>query len=64
MFFRDLDTGKAILIYAASLMESGELQLRLGLREAGVKDLELAGRINPELLPQVRQILGGFGVRR
>ena len=63
MFFRDLDTGKAILIYAASLMESGESLLKLGLTGAGVRDLEQAGRISPELRPHLTQVLDQYGVR-
>jgi len=63
MFFRDLDTGKAILIYAAALAESGESFLKMGYREAGVRDLELAARISPESKPQIMQLLSSYGVR-
>jgi len=63
MFFRDLDTGKAILIYASARMEAGETLLRLGLTPAGVRELELAGRISPELKPQITQTLGSYGLR-
>ncbi len=62
MFFRDLDTGKAILIYAASLMESGETRLRMGQREAGARDLEVAASIAPEIKPRVAALLSANGV--
>lgn len=63
MFFRDLDTGKAILIYASSRVESGETLLRMGLREAGIRELEQAGNISPEYRGQVAEILHSYGVR-
>ena len=61
MFFRDLDTGKAILIYASSHLEAGETLLKLGFGAAGVGELELAKRISPELGAQVIQIMSGYG---
>lgn len=63
MFFRDLDTGKAILIYASSRVESGETLLRMGLSEAGIRELEQAGNISPEYRGQVAEILHSYGVR-
>jgi hypothetical protein len=62
MFFRDLDTGKAIQIYAAAHMEAGETLLKLGYR-AGVNELEAARRISPELGAQISQLRNSFGVR-
>lgn len=63
MFFRDLDTSKAILIYATSHMEAGESLLRLGRQAEGIAELRIAERISPELQPQVAGILGGYGIR-
>lgn len=63
MFFRDLDTGKAILIYAAALAESGQTLLKLGYRDSGIRDLELATRISPESRQQIMQIMDQYGVR-
>lgn len=63
MFFRDLDTGKAILIYGAALVESGETLLKLGEKEAGTRALDLAGRVSPEAGQQALQILRSYGVR-
>ena len=63
MFFRDLDTSKAILIYATSRMESGESLLKLGMIPAGVIDLREAGRIAPELKPQIDQTMFSYRVR-
>jgi len=62
MFFRDLDTGKAIQIYAASHLEAGESLLKLGLA-SGVEQLEAAQRIVPELGPQITQLRGTYRVR-
>ncbi len=62
MFFRDLDTSKAILIYANSHMESGETLLRLGRGGEGVAELQLAQTIAPDLTAQVSQILRGYGM--
>jgi hypothetical protein len=63
MFFRDLDTGKAILIYGAALVESGETLLKLGEKEAGTRALDLAGQVSPEAGQQALQILRSYGVR-
>jgi hypothetical protein len=63
MFFRDLDTGKAILIYANSHMEAGETLLRLGQLWQGIQELKTAERIAPELHAQITQILNGYGIR-
>jgi hypothetical protein len=62
MFFRDLDTGKAIQIYAAAHLEAGESLLKMGY-QAGVGELEQARRITPELGPQVKQLLTTYGAR-
>lgn len=63
MFFRDLDTSKAILIYASSHMEAGELLMRLGRHAEGMAELNMAERISPELEPQIAGILSGYGTR-
>ncbi|WP_306532721.1 DUF2723 domain-containing protein [Geobacter sp.] len=63
MGFRDLDTGKAILIYAMGRLEGGETLLRMGYRSQGAEELRLAAAIAPELRGQVEQMLGAFGVR-
>ena len=62
MFFRDLDTGKAIQIYGAAHLESGEALLKMGFA-AGINELEAARRITPELGPQVNQLRASYGVR-
>ncbi len=64
MFFRDLDTGKAILIYASALAERGETLLKLGMGEAGAESVRLAARISPELGPQLSQMLSGYRAQR
>jgi len=63
MGFRDLDTGKAILIYAMARFEGGETLLRTGYRSQGVEELRQAAAIAPELRMQVEQILGAYGAR-
>lgn len=59
LFFRDLDTGKAILIYASSHFEAGQLLLQYGRTAEAVAELRLAAHISPELKWQVSQLLGG-----
>ncbi len=63
MGFRDLDTGKAILIYAMGRLEGGETLLRAGYRSQGAEELRLAAAVAPELRGQVEQMLGAFGLR-
>ncbi|MBJ6724094.1 glycosyltransferase family 117 protein [Geomesophilobacter sediminis] len=63
MFFRDLDTGKAIQIYASSHLEAGESLLSVGALAAGLNEVKLAQTITPELGPQAAQILGKYGYR-
>ena len=62
MFFRDLDTGKAIQIYAAAHLEAGETLLKMGM-PAGIAELETARSISPELGPQISQLRATYGVR-
>ncbi len=63
MFFRDLDTQKAFLIYANGHLEAGESLLRLGRKGEGVAEVRLAEQIAPEMSYQVRQTLNSFGIR-
>ena len=63
MFFRDLDTSKAILIYAYSYMEAGEALMRLGRHNEGIGALRMAEKIAPELQSQIATVLGGYGAR-
>ena len=55
--FRDLDTGKAILIYAISHLDAGETLLSFGRMQEGLAELKKAAEIAPELQAQVRQIM-------
>jgi hypothetical protein len=61
LFFRDLDTGKAILIYANSRLEVGEELIREGRLSEGLQNLRLAAQIAPELTPEVSQTLARYG---
>jgi hypothetical protein len=63
MFFRDLDTGKAIQIYANSRLEAGEALLKEGRLADGLENLRIAARISPELSSEVYQVLARYGVR-
>lgn len=61
--FRDLDTGKAILIYANCRAEGGEVLLRLGRFAEGIPQLRKAVAISPEMQAQVSQILAPYGIQ-
>jgi hypothetical protein len=63
MFFRDLDTGKAILIYGNSRLETGESLIREGQLGPGLESLRAAAVISPELGPEVNTMLTRFGAR-
>ena len=54
--FRDIDTSKAILIYAISRLEAGETLLSFGRRDEGYAELKKAVQLAPGLATQVRQI--------
>ena len=55
--FRDLDTGKAILIYAISHLDAGETLLSIGRIREGLAELKKAQEIAPDLQAQVQQIV-------
>lgn len=63
MFFRDLDTSKAILIYSNSRLEVGESLLREGRLGDGIDNLKIAAQISPEVASEVAQTLARYGVR-
>jgi hypothetical protein len=56
MFFRDLDTGKAILIYANSHVEAAETLIRFGFFDQARKQLNDALLVSPDMKSQVEQI--------
>jgi hypothetical protein len=64
MPFRDLDTGKAILIYANAALEEGETLMGMGRRSQGIESLKKAVLIAPELQSAAQQILLQSGVRQ
>ena len=64
MPFRDLDTGKAILIYGNAALEEGEFLMRLGNRSQAMEALTRAALISPELQPSVQQLLMQSGGRQ
>jgi len=59
--FLDLDTGKAILIYANSYLEAGELLLNVGRFEAGMQMLNKAELISPSMKASKQQVLMRYG---
>jgi hypothetical protein len=59
--FLDLDTGKAILIYANSYLEAGEFLMGIGRQQDGRQMLEKAIRITPEMKAPVQQVLMRYG---
>jgi 4-amino-4-deoxy-L-arabinose transferase-like glycosyltransferase len=63
MFFRDLDTGKAILIYGSAHLEAGETLCMGGLAGMGLKELQVAKQIAPELSQQADTIAATRGGR-
>ncbi|KAA0895198.1 DUF2723 domain-containing protein [Oryzomonas rubra] len=62
--FLDLDTGKAILIYANSYLEAGDFLLSVGRPTEGMRMLTMAGQISPEMQPNIRQVLMRYGMAR
>jgi 4-amino-4-deoxy-L-arabinose transferase-like glycosyltransferase len=62
MFFRDLDTLKAILIYGYAHMEAGETLLRSGRTAEGAAEIRIGELISPELHEQAVQILKRYGL--
>ena len=62
--FLDLDTGKAILIYANSYLEAGEFLLSIGRSNEGMQMLAMAEQISPEIKPNIQQVLMRYGIAR
>lgn len=63
MFFRDLDTGKAILIYASCHLEAGESLIKENKIAQAFGELKTAQAMSPELAPQAAQLLGKYGLK-
>lgn len=63
MFFRDLDTGKAILIYANSRIEAAEALIGENRLGDGIENLRIAARISPDVANDVSQVLARYGVK-
>jgi hypothetical protein len=62
--FLDLDTGKAILIYANSYLEAGEFLMSIGHMRDGMLMLDKAEKISPEMKAPAQQVRMRFhGVR-
>jgi hypothetical protein len=62
--FLDLDTGKAILIYANSYMEAGEFLFDVGRFDDGMQMLKKAVKISPEMKATEQQVLMRYGKAR
>jgi len=62
--FLDLDTGKAILIYANSYLEAGEFLLSIGRIAEGMQMLDKAVLIAPEMKASRQQVLMRYGRTR
>lgn len=62
--FLDLDTGKAILIYANSYLEAGEFMLNIGRFNEGIQMLNKAELISPEMKAPKQQLLMRYGKTR
>jgi hypothetical protein len=59
--FLDLDTGKAILIYANSYLEAGDFLLGIGMIEQGKQMLGKAEQISSDMKASVQQVLMRHG---
>jgi hypothetical protein len=57
--YRDLDTGKAVSIYANTMFDSGNHLLRLGYSDEAYAQFGEAVKISPGLRQQVRDIMFG-----
>jgi hypothetical protein len=62
--FLDLDTGKAIMIYANSYLEAGEFLISINRYQEGLIMLKKAEQISPEMKMTVQQIRMRFGLER
>ncbi|MBK5277028.1 MAG: DUF2723 domain-containing protein [Desulfuromonadales bacterium] len=62
--FLDLDTGKAILIYANSYLEAGEFLMSIGRIGEGMQMLDKADLISPEMKTSTQQVLMRYGKAR
>jgi len=62
--FLDLDTGKAILIYANSYLEAGEFLFSISRFEEGMLMLNKAEQISPEMKASKQQVLMRYGRAR
>ncbi|HWI39959.1 MAG TPA: DUF2723 domain-containing protein, partial [Verrucomicrobiae bacterium] len=62
MAFRDLDTGKAMLIYANAHLEQGETLLRMGRPEEGLSELRAGVATSPEVREQAAAIAASHGL--
>jgi hypothetical protein len=62
--FLDLDTGKAIMIYANSYQEVGDFLASINRRQEAIVMLEKAEQISPELRGAVDQVRMRYGLGR
>ncbi|MDD2309608.1 MAG: DUF2723 domain-containing protein [Desulfuromonadaceae bacterium] len=62
--FLDLDTGKAILIYANSYLEAGEFLAGINRQQEAIMMLGKAEQITPEMRAAVDQVRLRYGLRR
>jgi len=62
--FLDLDTGKAIMIYANSYLEAGEFLAGINRQQEAIVMLKKAGQISPEMLAPIEQVRMRYGLGR
>lgn len=60
--FLDLDTGKAIMIYANSYLEMGEILLSIGNVREGLQMLEKAEKISADMRPATMALRKRYGL--
>lgn len=59
--FLDLDTGKAIAIYANSYLEAGEFLMTVGRYRDGMLMMNKAEQISPDLNASIQQVIMRYG---
>ena len=61
--FRDLDSEKAVQIYAYSRLEAGRTLISLGRTGEGLEELRISARLSPAMRGEAERILREQGAR-
>ena len=63
LFFRDLDSEKAVQIYSYSRLEAGRTLISLGRTGEGLEELRISARLSPAMRAEAERILREQGAR-